>query len=323
MSSEDGSEKDHARSARTPHDPVSIDRGIDRLERWRNSKEGQRAEGNLRGQRARGGVEKLLTRTTSGAIYAIVVVGCFLLGHISTAFLVAAMAWLCCSEFFHMCRLGGRMPNETFGLAAAVLFPIAAHFAGMHGVLLLTFILVFACGIWFVFTPRANVADVAATVFGPIYTSLMFSSVVFIRDMEAGFPGGCLVLGAVLSVWANDACAYLVGSRIGRHKLAPRISPKKSWEGLFGGLAASIVIWVLMSVFGIDTLSIPMSVSAGVLVGLAGIFGDLFESRIKRGVGVKDSGNFMPGHGGLLDRSDSMLFGCMVAYFVLLIGGLR
>ena len=70
---------------------MSIDRGIDRLERWRNSKEGQRAEGNLRGQRARGGVEKLLTRTTSGAIYAIVVVGCFLLGHISTAFLVAAM----------------------------------------------------------------------------------------------------------------------------------------------------------------------------------------------------------------------------------------
>ena len=92
---------------------------------------------------------------------------------------------------------------------------------------------------------------------------------------------------------------------------------------LFGGLVASIVVWVLMSVFGIDTLSIPMSVLAGVLVGLAGIFGDLFESRIKRGVGVKDSGDFMPGHGGLLDRSDSMLFGCMVAYFVLLIGGLR
>ena len=65
--------------------------------------------------------------------------------------------------------------------------------------------------------------------------------------MEVGFPGGYLVLGAVLSIWANDACAYLVGSRIGRHKLAPRISPKKSWEGLFGGLVASIVVWVLMT----------------------------------------------------------------------------
>ena len=321
MSGEERS--DDEKKARKPRSrgSVNIDRGIDRLERWRSSKEEQRAEGNLRGQRARGGFEKLITRTTSGAIYAIVVIGCFFLGRIPTALLVAAMAWLCCSEFFRMCRLAGRMPNETFGLTAAALFPLAAYFGGKDGVLLLIFVLVFACGVWFVFTPRANISDVSSTVFGPIYTSLMFSSIVFIRDVEPGLSGGLLVFGAVASIWANDALAYVVGTRIGRHKLAPKISPKKSWEGLVGGLVASVLVWVLMSLFGIDPLSVPMSVLVGVLVGIAGIFGDLFESRIKRGVGVKDSGNFMPGHGGLLDRSDSLLFGCMVAYFALLMGG--
>ena len=173
-----------------------------------------------------------------------------------------------------------------------------------------------------VLTPRANVADVAVTAFGPLYTSLSFSSVVLIRASDAGLLGAALTFGVMLSVWANDAMAYFVGSKIGAPKLAPRISPHKSWEGFFGGLFASVVIWLGLGLLRIEGVTVGFAVFAGLVVGMAGVVGDLFESRIKRGVGVKDSGNLMPGHGGLLDRSDSLLFGCMAAYFLLLVGGI-
>ena len=116
--------------------------------------------------------------------------------------------------------------------------------------------------------------------------------------------------------------AYAIGSRFGVHKLAPRISPHKSWEGFYGGIVASVIIWAILAAFGVAGLEMPLAILGGLFVGIAGVVGDLFESRLKRGLGVKDSGNLMPGHGGLLDRSDSMLFGSMAAYFVLFFGGI-
>ena len=111
----------------------------------------------------------------------------------------------------------------------------------------------------------------------------------------------------MLSVWANDSFAYLFGSKFGKHKLAPRISPNKSWEGFYGGLLGSMLVWFLIAVFG----AIDMNPLFALL-----FVGDLFESRIKRGVGLKDSGSIMPGHGGLLDRTDSMIFGTMAAFLL-------
>ena len=115
--------------------------------------------------------------------------------------------------------------------------------------------------------------------------------------------------------------AYFVGSAIGAHKLAPRISPSKSVEGFFGGIVGSVIVWVIMALFLVPDLDLALAVACGLVVGIASVVGDLFESRLKRGVGVKDSGNLIPGHGGLLDRSDSMLFGGTAAYFLLLFGG--
>lgn len=301
---------------------VGIDRHIDKLEDRRDAKEERRTAGALVGQRARGWTERLLTRTTSGAIYAIVVLVCLYLGPFATTLMISAMAWLCCSEFFRIARMGGRMPNEVVGLGAAVLFPLAAYATGLRGLVIVAFLLLAVCAAWYVFTPRANVADVAITVFGPLYTSLAFSSLVLIRVVDTGFTGATLTFGVMSSIWANDAFAYAVGSRFGIHKLAPRISPRKSWEGFYGGIIASVFIWGALAAFGIAGLDTPRAVLGGLLVGIAGVIGDLFESRLKRGVGVKDSGNLMPGHGGLLDRSDSMLFGSMAAYFVLFFGGI-
>lgn len=310
------------RSGERRREGTGLERQIDFLEGRRASKEDARAAGDLKGQKARSSAEKLLTRTTSGAIYAILTLVCLFVGPITTTVLIAAEAWLCCSEFFRICRMGGRMPNETIGLAAALFFPPAAWWGGLLALTLVIFVLLMACACWYVFTPRANVADVAVTAFGPLYTSLAFSSIVLVRSHDAGVTGALITLAIMFSIWGNDAMAYFVGSAIGSHKLAPRISPSKSVEGFFGGIAGSVIVWVVMAVFLVPTLDVPLSIACGVVVGFAAVIGDLFESRLKRGVGVKDSGNLIPGHGGLLDRSDSMLFGGMAAYFLLLFGGI-
>lgn len=301
---------------------VGLDRQVDKLEARRAAKEGQRAAGKLAGQRARGATEKLLTRTTSGAIYALLIVACLFIGPFTTTLLVVCMAWLCCSEFFRMTRMGGRMPNEIYGLTAAILFPLAAYFRGVAGLAVVLLLFLVAIAAWYVATPRAGIGDVAVSVFGPIYTSFAFSAIVLVRVSDKGIHGALLTLGVMLSLWANDAVAYLVGSRIGSHKLAPRISPNKSWEGFWAGLVGSVAVWVVLALAGVANIGVPLAAVVGLVVGIVGVVGDLFESRIKRGVGVKDSGNLIPGHGGLLDRSDSLLFGSIAAYILLLFGGI-
>lgn len=301
---------------------VGLDRQVDKLEARRAAKESQRAAGKLAGQRARGATEKLLTRTTSGAIYALLIVACLFIGPFTTTLLVVCMAWLCCSEFFRMTRMGGRMPNEIYGLTAAILFPLAAYFRGVAGLAVVLLLFLVAIAAWYVATPRAGIGDVAVSVFGPIYTSFAFSAIVLVRVSDKGVHGALLTLGVMLSLWANDAVAYLVGSRIGAHKLAPRISPNKSWEGFWAGLVGSVAVWIVLAFAGVANIGVPLAAAIGVVVGVVGVIGDLFESRIKRGVGVKDSGNLIPGHGGLLDRSDSLLFGSIAAYILLLFGGI-
>lgn len=304
-----------ARPART------IDSATESLERRHEARESERVVGGLRSQRARSWLERFLTRATFGVLYALVVLVCLFWGKGATTALVAAMSWLCCSEFYRIVRLSGRMPNEVIGLTAAVVYPLCALVRpeAETGV---TLLLMLACGSWYVVTPRSNLSDAAVTVFGAVYTGLLYSSIVTIRASEAGLEGFLLALGTMGSVWVNDATAYIVGSRIGRRKLAPRISPNKSWEGMFGGLVGSCLVWAAVWALGVQDVSLPLALLAGVLCGVAGVVGDLFESRLKRAVGVKDSGNLIPGHGGLLDRSDSMLFACMTAYFVLHFGGI-
>lgn len=304
-----------------PGDAVGLDKSIERLETRRDSKEERRVAGTLKGQKARGWTEKLLTRTMSGVIYVLVIVGCFFLGVMPTAFLMAAMGWLCCSEFFRICRMAGRRPNEILGLTAAIAYPLVASFVGARLLVSVTCALLLAVSVWYVFNPRANISDVAVTMVGPIYTSLTLSGIAMVRASLPGMDGAWLSLVVIGAIWAEDSLAYLVGSSLGKHKMVPRISPNKSWEGFYGGLAGSLLVWCIAAAFHVGGVSWPLALVAGLLEGVVSVVGDLFESRIKRGVGVKDSGNFLPGHGGMLDRTDSILFGGMVAYFLLLAGG--
>lgn len=262
----------------------------------------------------------LLTRIASGAVYVGLFVVCLLLGTIPTAIFVALISFLCCYEFFQMAKIDGKMPNPLLGLGTAALFPIAALGDSVLMTALI-FILMLASGLWYMYVPRIRMSDLAITVMGPLYTGFMLSSIVLMRDVVSGFAGAALTVAACASLWASDSLAYLVGRFLGRHKMAPRISPKKTWEGFAGGIVGCVIVWVILWRTEILDLSLPLAITCGALVSILGTFGDLIESRIKRGVGVKDSGTLIPGHGGMLDRCDSLIFGCITAQLILSIGG--
>lgn len=135
-------------------------------------------------------------------------------------------------------------------------------------------------------------------------------------------PGAWWLLMALLGVWGFDGAAFFSGRYLGQHKLAPHISPGKTWEGVLGGFVLSIAAGLLLTV---GPLGVPwyLAILLGILLGIAAVLGDLAESLIKRQTHVKDSGQIMPGHGGMLDRVDSLLFAVIVVYFfALLIGKL-
>ncbi len=262
----------------------------------------------------------LSVRIVSGVVYVRLFVGCIPAGTIPTAPFIAPRSGLCAHEFFQMVRRDGKVPNEVIGDVAAVLFPLAA----LGDSVLLTvviFLFMLAIGLWYVYTPRARIADVSATLMGPIYTGFMLSSIVLLRDALPGLAGPILTIGVCASLWVSDSFAYLVGKAFGKHKMAPRISPKKTWEGFAGGIAGSVIVWLILVLTGLFTFDALFAILCGALVAVLGVFGDLIESRIKRGVGVKDSGNLIPGHGGMLDRCDSLIFGCITAQLLLYLGG--
>ena len=157
------------------------------------------------------------------------------------------------------------------------------------------------------------------------WVSLQLYSVSLPFVTNSSIPGKWIVLLVCLCVWMCDSTAYFVGKRFGKHKMAPRVSPKKSWEGAIGGVTGAILMAILVGAIYIMTLTphetpiIP--VGAAFLVGLvssvAGIIGDLFESALKRETGVKDAGAVLPGHGGVLDRFDSLMLGIPAIYLLL------
>ena len=175
--------------------------------------------------------------------------------------------------------------------------------------------------------------NIGATVFGVAYVSLFFGSLVGLRELfvPSDFPvylhfhvpgpsvpddvaatidrwGGFTVLSVFASIWLCDSAAYFVGRAIGKHKLFERVSPNKTWEGAIAGLVFAIGGFVLAHHLLLPYLSLRDALVCGGIVGVFGQLGDLGESLLKRDAGVKDSSNLIPGHGGVLDRFDSLLF---------------
>jgi len=161
----------------------------------------------------------------------------------------------------------------------------------------------------------ATLTDAAVGLLGILYVGWLLGHLILLRNLE---QGEYLIFFLFLVTWAGDTGAYYAGKGFGRHRLSPRISPNKTVEGAVGGWAASVLVAYLARQWFLPLISVPDSLILGGLLGIVGQMGDLTESMFKRGAGVKDSGHFLPGHGGVLDKLDSLIFTAPVFYYYLL-----
>jgi phosphatidate cytidylyltransferase len=229
-------------------------------------------------------------------------------------------------EFYSIVRrVRGLSPLTCFGAIWTALFIVSAYLDKIPhpdkiqpvSILLLTAIIIPLLVILARRGKENAFTNFSWTIAGIFYVGLLFSYTVALRTLDNG--RGWLFL-AILCTFASDIFAYCCGRVLGKHKMAPYISPHKSWEGAAAGVIGSIILSLLVVyLFGLP-LNYGMAVILGILVSIMGQLGDLVKSLFKRNMAIKDSGNVLPGHGGFLDRMDSMLFsGVTVFYFVILI----
>lgn len=232
---------------------------------------------------------------------------------------VAAVIVVGIAEFYRMLERIGYQPVWEAGLGAGVLFAFQAAWpqpwqdAVLPAILLYTVVAHLRRG-----RPARAVANTAMTLFGAVYVGYLMSYILRLRALgiaPGDVSGPQAALLVVFSVWAADSAAYFVGLGAGRRKLFPGISPNKSVEGAAGGVAAGIVAGLACG--AVFHVSLPMAVVVGGLCAVASVLGDLWESAIKREAGVKDAGGILPGHGGMLDRFDGLLFAMAVGYYAM------
>lgn len=262
----------------------------------------------------------LARRAYTAVIFVLVMTGGLFGGRLSFILLFAIITALCLWEYLSMVltRYTRRdftrmLLGVTFGLTPVVLSSIL-HMSPVQSTdqfVILTAILffpfVFLAFIYELFTYSARpFHNVGFIVLGMIYIGAPFALLGFIAFDGENF-NSWVVLGLLLLTWMNDTGAYLIGSRLGKHPLHPRISPKKTWEGTLGGVAVTFVVAFIYSAVSGHLRLVDWMVLAGI-VSVFGSLGDLVESMLKRSVGVKDSGNLLPGHGGVLDRFDAFIF---------------
>ena len=211
---------------------------------------------------------------------------------------------------------GGWTPLALMAAALAAALPASAK-VGSDWVLWFTLGGVLIPLVWVSLRadPATGLDDWVWAVAGLTYVGLLGSHFVLLRELHDGRDWVYL---AVLSTWAVDTAAYFVGRAVGRRKLAPRVSPGKTVEGTLGGLAGGFGAVLLANYLLVIRLEAPLIVPLAVLLPLAAVLGDLAESILKRGMHIKDASHVIPGHGGLLDRLDSLLFTLPVVYYFLI-----
>ena len=258
-------------------------------------------------------------RTISGAIMGVIVIGAVLWGAWPTAIMASL---ICVGAMTELVELATKRLPEVWPPYILILCFGVAWITGVTlnpsplmvlvGLMFVPFIFV-----WEIF--RKNTSPLINTAIASLmllYIALPLSLLILIGG-DSGEWEPARVLMIIFTVWVNDIFAYLVGCSIGKHKMCPSISPKKSWEGFFGGIL--FAVGFAMAAGYMMEGNILLWGGLGLVIALAGVAGDLLESKIKRECGVKDSGNLIPGHGGMLDRFDALLLAAPIAYVYMLI----
>jgi phosphatidate cytidylyltransferase len=223
-------------------------------------------------------------------------------------------------EFYKLAGLDGVLPQKSFGTLCGVSIFILSFLIEMNLVSFRYYILIFpivSCVYMIKLYKkfeRKPFTNIAYTFLGIFYVAVPFS-LLNIATFEGGEYNYEVIFGCLFILWASDTGAYIAGTLFGKRKLFERISPKKSWEGFFGGAVLALAFAVGMAQF-LHSLTLVQWIVTGVIIVVGGTFGDLVESLLKRSIEIKDSGNSIPGHGGFLDRFDGLLISApfIVAY---------
>ena len=248
-------------------------------------------------------------------ISALVLVSLFsatlLLGGWFFTLFVGALMVVAVGEFYATLRRHGFVPLSLFGLLGALGSAVAAHLDGPGPVFVVFLATIVAVTLFFSVAPRRRPVDNAATT---ILGAAWVAPLALATTIRRAPDGVALIVLVVLLTASFDIGSYFAGRAIGRHPLAPNLSPKKTWEGLAGGIATAVAVGALLSTVDYFILDLRHALILTAIVVLLAPFGDAAESMIKRSLGVKDMGSVLPGHGGMLDRIDAFLFVVPFAY---------
>jgi phosphatidate cytidylyltransferase len=274
----------------------------------------------------------LIVRTLSGAVLLGVVLAAAFLGKYAYGALLLFILSMGMEEFYTIVAKGGIEPQKSVGQVIGISLFGGAYelfrrlYDGVE-IALEQFMFVGAIVLFLLFVPfilevfRAKehpLRNIAATLMGVIYVALPMSLMLFIPLLLSGGVWRAeAFLFYLFIVWGNDVFAYLVGVSIGKHRMCERISPKKSWEGFVGGILGALAMGALGNV--VVGGGYLLWLGLALVVALSSVLGDLVESMFKREVGIKDSGNILPGHGGMLDRFDALIISVPFAFAYLVL----
>lgn len=257
-------------------------------------------------------IRTLVTRTLSGIVYVSLVVGSVLLGDMYFKVVFGVFAVVAAYEYYRIAyKIAGATTSPIWLTISTALIVAAGIFVSMLYPFTLMLLVLLAV-ILLLKTPFMRKSPAIQTLsleyLGIIYIILPFLAIISFEQIGGHIM---LILFMFILLWANDTFAYLAGSMFGKHKMAPSVSPNKSWEGFVGGFVGAIAITILLFYLNFQIIrdfGLLVSLGLCVVVVVFGTLGDLFESQLKRTAEVKDSGRIMPGHGGILDRLDSAIF---------------
>lgn len=270
-------------------------------------------------------MQNLYTRTITGIFFTALIIGSLILHPLAFAAVIFVMMVVGLLEFFRLAGSQEIYPQQFLGfIAGAIMYIVIALIAlemvsvWYLAIFPLLFLIFFIAELY---RNRPNsLLNIAFSIFPIAYISIPFAMLIFLMNplVIGKNPHWHVLFAFFFILWSNDTFAYLVGMAMGKHKLFEKISPKKTWEGTIGGIFFALLAAFILSLF-FKELVLWQWLVAAMIINISGIFGDLSESLLKRHFNAKDSGSILPGHGGILDRFDAVIFSAPALFCYLLL----